>query len=96
MSAETLKGQVEGVDRAALLSSARQTASIYFGTNCVDVRLSSVYVRDIEDIVSFLALFEAQENHELRTPTYGFPQCVGCKKTTSTAILPRAEWVDQK
>lgn len=97
MSAEILKGGAEGSDRAAILTKAREVAAVYFGTKCVDVRLRDAGAErlDMENGAVtgvFHANFDAQEDHALETPTYGFPKCRGCGKTTSLSSLPRAEW----
>lgn len=98
MSAEILKGGANGGNRAEILKTAREVAAQYFGTPCVDVRLRDAGSDRIDrldgEVVGglFHADFDAQEDHRLETPTYGFPKCTGCGKTTSLANLPRANW----
>lgn len=80
-----LTGTVGGSSRKDLEEKARQIASTYFDTRCVDVQLVHEIVehemtsgdgRAVATI--FSASFQAEIVHNWTSPAYGFAKCIVC------------------
>lgn len=69
-----LRGTLAGTSRADLLQQARESASTYFGTACVQVRLENEHPH----LSGFSAEMTAIVWHDLEHRTYGPAVCRNC------------------
>lgn len=80
-----LTGTVGGSSRKDLEEKARQIASTYFSTRCVEVHLTDEIVEhemtsgDGRAVATtFSASFQAAVSHRWNQPAYGFSKCLDC------------------
>lgn len=103
---EVLTGAAKGGSKRAILETAEAFAVTFFGTACVEVKLSGAQLVDVEEVTdrlgntvretaSFTARFKAQVHHRVEAPAYGPGRCQGCGKDSwPHNPLPRAFWGD--
>ena len=80
-----LTGAVSGTSRKDLEENARQIASTYYDTKCVEVHLADEIVEhemtsgDGRAVATtFSASFQAAVAHRWNQPAYGFSKCLDC------------------
>lgn len=71
-----LRGTLYGSSRSVLISEARKSATAYFGTGCVQVRLEN----ERPHLSGFNAEMTAIVWHDLEHRTYGPAVCRNCKQ----------------
>lgn len=95
---EILTGHAEGGSRSELVSHAKELAEAYYGGKCVEVKLGTaqgtMYRTELTGtITTFSADFLAREKHRMSKPSFGFPRCQECDRTSDN-VAPVAAWAD--
>lgn len=80
-----LTGTSTGKTRADIITQATEAATLYYGTNCVQVTLNAEdavieEVLNVRTYISFTASWEATSFHELRRLPSGFRKCIVCNE----------------
>jgi hypothetical protein len=76
----SLEGSSIGETRKAIHADAIATTALYYGIDCVGIKLTNERIEDgdLSGSHLFAAAWEGYIEHLWDKPTYGFPQCRKC------------------
>lgn len=91
---KALKGKLYGVDRKTILADAKTKTRVYFGIDCVAVKLENETPHPV--MAGFNAEFTGVVWHDIEPKSYGPDVCRGCGRQSwpSSPLNPKTpeEW----